>query len=534
MAAVTRLDSHGLISAGQDLAGTGGHTYTPATASGPGVDETSTAAAAHLNAVSAGLAARLNHGSALRAAGGRAVMATAAALVGLDEDNARSIANFSTSPGSISGLLPTPTIPAPTIPEPPAIPAVPSPLPGEAQSRALYGGPGSSGLHAFADQWTRYAAQLDELSGTLHGAAGGIDASWDRGEQNAGNNVRRHGDWATHMSRQARGLARTARTIAGHFETAKASTPSPQEFQQVRTDLNNAIQRFNASRGLDPVAASDVQTLTAKWQTMQTETTTAAGGYAGNVQTASLDTITGGAGEAPPITHDGDAVPLDSTWKPGDPRHNPYISPDGKPPKTGWWEGPKWTEIGPGSGIFVRSDEIPGAIVKAPGELGPPGFYDGSGNAHEYIELMPGSGVWVPDTEFPDAQFRSPGELGPWNGSEYIPGSGIWLPSDDLTREPLAPPPTGPPPTLPQSAMLPGGGGANPAHFADVQNLAAPPGASTTQAASFGTERLSAGSDPYWDWLHDFRDGSEVEVPVDPGGAAAGPGAGPRIPDSLI
>lgn len=538
MASVTRVDAQGLTSAGRNLAGTGGHAYAPGAATGPGVDETSTAAVAHLNAVSAGLAARLNHGSALRAVGGQAVIATAAALVGLDEDNARSIAQLSSSAGSIHGLMNVPVITAPSIPDPPAIPALPSPLPGEAQSRALYGGPGSESLHGFADQWASYADHLDELTDRLHRTASSIDGSWDQGEQDAGDNVRRHGAWAAQMSRQARALAQSARTVAGHFETAKAGTPSPREYQQVRTDLNNAIHRFNASGGLDPVAAADVQSLTARFQTMQAETATAATGYAGNVQAASLDTITGDAQEAPPITHDGGAVPLDnpleSDWKPGDPRHRPYISPDGKPPKTGWWDGPEWTEIGKGSGVFVRSDEIPGAIVKNPGDLGPPIFYDGSGNAHRYVELMPDSGVWVPDTEFPDATIQSPGELGPWNHSEYIPGSGIWMPNDDLAREPLAPPSAGPPATVPQSAMVPTGEGATPVRSADVPNLAAPPGTSTTQAAAFGTERVNASSDPYWDWLHEFRDGSEVEVPIDPGGAAAGPNAGPRIPDSLI
>lgn len=533
MASVTRLHAQGLTAAGRELAGTGAHTYTPAIATAPGLDGTSAAAAAHLNAVSAGLAARLNHASALRAVGGRAVTATAAALVGVDEDNARAIATASTAAGSISGLMSTPSIPAPALPDPPAIPAV-APLPGEEQSRALYGGPGSSGLHTFADQWTRYADHLDELAGTLHGAARGVDESWDEGRQNAGNRVRRHGEWTTRMSTAARAVARTAREVAQHFDTAKANTPSPQEYQQVRTDLNNAIQRLNASGGLDPVAAADVQTLSAKFATMQTDTAASAAGFLGNVQAASMTSMPGGAKEAPPITHDGDTVPLDTHWDKDDPRHLPYISPDGEPPKTGWWEGPEWTEVGPGSGIFVRTDEIPGVVVKPPGELGPPGFYDGSGNGHSYIELMPGSGVWVPDTEFPDATYTTPGsgELGPWNGREYIPGSGIWLPKDDLIREPLAPYPTGPAPTVPQSAMLPGG--AAPAQLADLSSAAPPQGAQAQAADFLSGERITASSDPYWDWLHDFRDGSEVEVPIDPGGAAAGPGAGPRIPDSLI
>ncbi|EHB48849.1 hypothetical protein MycrhDRAFT_5690 [Mycolicibacterium rhodesiae JS60] len=45
----------------------------------------------------------------------------------------------------------------------------------------------------------------------------------------------------------------------------------------------------------------------------------------------------------------------------------------------------------------------------------------------------------------------------------------------------------------------------------------------------------NAGGDPSFDWLHDFRDGSEIEEPLDAGGAAAGPGAiAGGVPGSLV
>lgn len=143
-----------------------------------------------------------------------------------------------------------------------------------------------------------------------------------------------------------------------------------------------------------------------------------------------------------------DAVPLDNDtprdsgkpgWVVGDPRHEPWVAGPGGPKPPGPPDGPRWIEIGPGSGTFIRADELPGAIVKQPGELGPPGFQI-NGDPHGYIELVPHSGVWVPDNSLPDAQFRAPGALGPSRSAEYLPGSGIWLP-DNLIREPLAPPP---------------------------------------------------------------------------------------------
>lgn len=129
-------------------------------------------------------------------------------------------------------------------------------------------------------------------------------------------------------------------------------------------------------------------------------------------------------------------------WKPGDHRHMPWVvGPDGpKPPAHPG--APRWIEIGPGSGKFVRAEEIPGAVVKTPGELGPPPFYDHVGDEHGYVELVPHSGVWVPDTVFPDAHFSPPGKpgvFGPPGTVEYLPGSGIWVPRDSLVPEPFAP-----------------------------------------------------------------------------------------------
>lgn len=48
------------------------------------------------------------------------------------------------------------------------------------------------------------------------------------------------------------------------------------------------------------------------------------------------------------------------------------------------------------------------------------------------------------------------------------------------------------------------------------------------------SESINAGGDPSWDWLHDFRDGSEVEQPL-PAGAGPGPGAiAGGVPGSLV
>ena len=136
------------------------------------------------------------------------------------------------------------------------------------------------------------------------------------------------------------------------------------------------------------------------------------------------------------------AVPLDSqTWKPGDKRHQPYIAGPGGlgPPNPG--DGPPWMEIGPGSGNFVRSDELPGVQVLAPGALGPATVFDGHGNPDPYLQLGPNTGVWVPKSDFPGAIFMPPGsaELPPYGYDEYLPHSGIFVWHGDLVPEPYNP-----------------------------------------------------------------------------------------------
>jgi hypothetical protein len=129
-------------------------------------------------------------------------------------------------------------------------------------------------------------------------------------------------------------------------------------------------------------------------------------------------------------------------WKPGDPRHRPYIAgPNGLGPSNPMDGSPKWMEIGPRSGNFVRSDELPGVKVQAPGQLGPPGFYDKVGDEHGWVELGPNTGVWVPDNAFPDMKQYPPGWQGlvPHGYEEYLPGSGIYVPRQSLIEEPLQP-----------------------------------------------------------------------------------------------
>ncbi len=448
------VDEQGLSAAGARLARTS-QTYVPAVALAPGVDMTSVSAAQHLNAVSAGLVARLNHANVLRELGGQAVINTATMLASQDDDNAAAIANASITTDAVGGLMSVPHVPAPPVPDIPQIPAALAPLPGEAHSRALYGGPGSSSVYQFAQQWSRHGDQLSTLADTLNNTAEAIDQHWDRGQQQAGANTVRHASWVAEMSQHARSLAGYARIVAESFDRAKADTPSPEEFGQTRTKLTNAMQHYAATKGAN---ATEVQQLTQQYADQQAQATHAVTGYHGQITTASIHTDTTGK-DAPPIAGGGKdspppARPLDSTkWKPGDKRHMPYIAGRGGVGPPNPPDAPPWIEIGQYSGNWVRSDELPGVKVMEPNGIRPAPVHDEHGNEIAYIELGPHTGVWAPQSDFPGAKIYPPGSdaLPPYGYDEWIPGSGIYLWHGDMVPEPYNPrAPLVPPQTFPQ------------------------------------------------------------------------------------
>ncbi|KIU14605.1 MULTISPECIES: PPE domain-containing protein [Mycolicibacterium] len=446
------LDATGLTAAAGQLSGSAG-LHTPAVAEPPGLDLTSVSAVAQINAASSALATLLNHGSALREVGGLAVAGTALMLQGQDDANASSILNGGAGSGPATSAPTIPSVPHPDVPVIPSVPTAPAPLPGEAHSQALYGGPGSSSLHQFADQWANHAQQLRRQAETIINAGHAIDASWDDGHQRAGANTREHAAWLDSMGDEAEKLSRHARTVAQGFDTAKANTPSPHEFAQAHQDLQAAMQRFAATKGAN---AAEVQMRTQDIAHKQTQATTAMADYHTQVAEGSLSSATESLKTAPPIAKGGGSGNADPggrntpgvqavDYKPGDEHHYAPIirGPNGLGPAN-TPGGPRWVELGDGTGNWVRQDELPGLQILKPGAPGPATVYDGHGNPVPWVELGKGSGAWVPQSAFPKAQFLPPGALGQYGWDEYLPHSGIWLPSKDLKIDPLDPsPPTG-------------------------------------------------------------------------------------------
>jgi hypothetical protein len=232
------------------------------------------------------------------------------------------------------------------------------------------------------------------------------------------------------------------------------------------------------------------------------------------------------------------------------PQYPPYIPEQQMPTSSGM---PRSTLDG------IHDDG--GVILKKPGELGPPSYPMGP----RYTESPDGSGVWVPDHRpLPPGQVRPAG----WDGQgadEADTAAAALRKTHDALNEAdqglaqrIIDAHTADAQTKTQlqriqqeihqgvTAMQPTLGTASGreqlAEFLDRKASEAKQVASNAQekstqlASGFQTvgHQFEAAGGPNWGdpWTDD--DDDEWVQPIDPGGAAAGPGAGPAIPPSIL
>lgn len=206
----------------------------------PGADPVSTSIAAQLTAHGASLEALIEHSGFLRSDGADVTRHTAFGFRQIDEANAASISGAAAAGTPVAPMVTTP-IPSPALPEIPVI-APPAIMSGEVLSKALHeGGPGPGALREFASHWRSRADQLDQLAGRTESTGLAIDTDWDDdGLQQAGSNVRKHGQWLFEMACSARRLADTADEHAEHVQLALDTTPTPQDFAATRRAWHEA------------------------------------------------------------------------------------------------------------------------------------------------------------------------------------------------------------------------------------------------------------------------------------------------------
>lgn len=479
------------------------------TVAAPAADPVSAAVSQTLQARCAAVTGYSSLAQAVTQARGAMLTSSASTYEAQEQLNAASLrsdgggGSSQAAPTAAAPTLPTPSIPTVTAPQVGA-----PPTSGKDIAKLLHGGPGPAGLYSAAQQMRSHATELQSAARQLQGGSAALSADWQSsaGDQ-ASQRIQELSQWYERHGQHATATAAALESHADAYSRARANTPKPEQFEDTENRLKQAAQA-NANPANLGRYAPVVSALQTELGGLHTKAMTHYGDYA---RSAANPSLVGPPLEPPPQPGSpGGGKVEPAAWKEGDKRHRPIVrGPGGLGPSQPPY-GPGWVEIGPGSGNFVRPDELPGLKILNPGDLGPPLFYDGSGNAHRYIELVPGSGAWVPDTTFPDAQIKPPGALGPYGGQEYLPGSGIWLPHEDLIPDPRDPSP-------------PDYGQVRPASFTQSTGFATSLGDGWDDDPVTEAEQIAPPG-----WSQDYHGNWSPPV-ITPGGAMGG-GSGGRAP----
>jgi hypothetical protein len=294
------------------------------------------------------------------------------------------------------------------------MPALP-PLPGEAHAVALHSGPGSGSLRDFATGWRAKAAELGAQADEIAHRGNSIDAHWSDGHHQAGANTRRHGAWFTSAQQQAAAIAATADGVADQFDDARMRTPTPQDFQNARESIRDAVASGNLP------ALVQAQT---RYAGLQAEAVEAASGYHSGVSAA-----TGRLGTplpaAPPIADgdgDGDVQPYDNETGGDGPLTGEEIAERLKRLQNGLQDGIK--QVGTEHEIFDLYEEFSKGGQQLPV---PDNYYD-------RVVLPDGTILGV----------RESADHGPTLDVKYPPG--VEGPDKVHLPPPPVPPPASPPP----------------------------------------------------------------------------------------
>ena len=253
-----RVDTDGLRAAGSGLLGTAGAGGAAPRCDPAAADPVSVSVAATLTQWSHVLWTLMEHAGQQREAGGLSVTGTADHLGAVDAAGAARIASAaaggspgSAMPGSSAPALAA-SVPVPTLPSIPQMPA-PPPLTGEQFSAMVHSEPGPDRLRAFAQEWrNRVGPHILATADHTRRYGNSIQQNWDDGDPRAATNVLQHADWLeSSLHASALRLADSAEQAANHAETVIQGTPSPEEFRDIRTQLNTALAHYRASGGLN-------------------------------------------------------------------------------------------------------------------------------------------------------------------------------------------------------------------------------------------------------------------------------------------
>lgn len=257
MAGEVHADFGGLAGEASALQASAAPSASPTGVIGPGLDSVSMAMAVHVNALAQSLDAHLAAASAQRQAAATVTTATVATFEAADAANSSqmlAVASGGTS-APLPGALPPPS-PAAGLPTVPAgLGAVPPPSVGavelgEAFSTAIHSGPGPASLQAAAATWRARSGVESQKADQVQQAGSSIRSDWKQGSggNTAADAIDEHAKWSHEAVTHAAGIAKLADNYAQAFTDARARTPTPAEFADLRNKLAKA-QALQAQYG---------------------------------------------------------------------------------------------------------------------------------------------------------------------------------------------------------------------------------------------------------------------------------------------
>lgn len=357
----------------------------------PAHDATSVAMAALLNHHDATVSALLDHAALHRAAGGVAVAGSGRMLADADHGNAVAISAITGdgAPGpTTASMAPTdvPMIAAPVLPSAPGLPTAPPPMTGEEIAQHVHGGPGAESVRNLANHWrSSVAPAVSKTADNTYNYAASIDEHWqDDGTQRAGSNTVEHAQWlSAPMREHIIALADHADEYASHVDELRNATPTPEEFTELHTKVNNALATYRQSGGLNsaPLVAATSKLAEKQGQAIDAYTT-----YA-----AATTTTVGSAPTPPPpapaIVRGGQMHVLQPPKSPGEPK-------DSKDDKEASSAG---KEHGKGPGGENPLSDVPGQALTTDNPA-PPGTPTGVPAASVADTTAPGAAANVAGT----------------------------------------------------------------------------------------------------------------------------------------
>ncbi|MDO2986839.1 PPE domain-containing protein [Mycobacteroides abscessus subsp. abscessus] len=266
-----------------------------------GVDETSLARAAELNARAAKLTLAIDAASLVLAGGATEIANTAASFMAQEGNNLAAFASVNPENAGLAaaaagaGAAEEAAAQMPAFPAPPAIPdmsipslpALPSAKDAEWHSRLINGGSGPAPLEEAAHHWNNTGRQLAEAVDVVDVARQGIQAGWQSDHSDSSHRaLTRFSSYLNDLSKSATALGNDYQTHAASFRKVRDRVPTPDQASGAKDEWVQAVDENMRNGGLSTgrvFAASNEITK------QNEDTSTAVAGYSSEIPSSGSD-----------------------------------------------------------------------------------------------------------------------------------------------------------------------------------------------------------------------------------------------------